>query len=251
MTERFFFCHLQKTGGLSVSRRLLHQFSAPEIYPDDSDGSGPKRTVSVEHLVERWPERRAQVRVVTGHFPLCTTGLLGGGFTTFTILRDPVSRVVSNLRHHRRMFPERAHLSLHELYDDEMRVALLLRNHMVKMLSLDVDEMTDGMYSNPDYTRQRLERAKARLAEVDVVGVMEDHAGFCAELEQTFGWDLGPELFVHRSPPEAGPAGRGEDPAEDPADDALIARIRADNGFDEQLYAFARDLVAARRKSSP
>ena len=35
----------------------------------------------------------------------------------------------------------------------------LVRNHMVKMLSLTVEEMTDGAMTNVDFDRHRLERA--------------------------------------------------------------------------------------------
>ncbi len=59
-------------------------------------------------LLERWKARRDEIRVVTGHFPLCVTELLDADFATFTVLRDPVERTLSYLRHHRDTTPPTA-----------------------------------------------------------------------------------------------------------------------------------------------
>ena len=56
-------------------------------------------------LLERWEARRDEIQVVTGHFPLCTTELLDADFTVITVLRDPVERTLSYLRHHRDTTP--------------------------------------------------------------------------------------------------------------------------------------------------
>ena len=104
-TDRFFFVHLQKTAGTALIMRMRRHFGRPAIYPDESDKGDVAAVISVDHLLRRWEARAESYRVVTGHFPLCTTELLGSGFTTFTILRDPVERTLSYLRHHRQLTP--------------------------------------------------------------------------------------------------------------------------------------------------
>jgi hypothetical protein len=158
--QRWFFVHVQKTAGTALWRRLKTQFTPEQVYPGPGDGDPPRSTLSVDHLVERWRVRRADLVIVTGHFPLCTTELLDAPFTTITILRDPVERTLSNLRHYRQETPEAAEQSLEELYDDPVRFELV-HNHMVKMFSLSTDEMTDGAMTPVTYTRDRLERAKS------------------------------------------------------------------------------------------
>jgi hypothetical protein len=232
-TSRYFFCHLQKTGGVALLRRLAHQFPEAALYPAAIDGSPPATTVSVDHLQQRWAARRDEIRVVCGHFPLCTTELLGDEFETFTVLRDPVERVLSSLRHYWRAHPDERHRDLAEIYADPMRRALLYENHMVRMLSLNADEMTDGMYTNITCDQQRLDQAIANLERIDVVGLLCDHAGFCRDLEDRFGWDLGPEIVANVT-----------EPAD--ASEQLRARIAADNTFDIALYEAAERLVAAR-----
>jgi hypothetical protein len=221
---RFFFLHLQKTGGTALWRRLKQQFDPASMYPGPDDGRPPESTISVDHLLERWKARSGEIRIVTGHFPLCTTTLLGGTFTTLTLLRDPIERTLSYLRHHRETDGDER--SLEEIYADPVRFELL-RNHMVKMLSLRVEEMSEGALTHVDFTPERLDRAKVALQGVDVVGFQEDFETFCAELTDRFGWDLGPPVFMNRTTPVE-------------VADEFRARIAADNADDIALYEFAR-----------
>lgn len=235
--ERVFFVHLQKTAGTSLSRRLKHHFSRSAIYPDDSDGDVVASVISVDHLLARWQARQAEIRVVTGHFPLCTAQLLGGGFTTVTVLREPVDRTLSYLRHHVKMTPEDHGRSLEAVYDDPFRFHGLVHNHMVKMFSLTPDEMTHGALTRVEFTRDHLKRAKESLAGVDAFGLQDHFEEFCEELTARFGWDLGESAYVNRT----------EDV--DVSDD-LRARIARDNALDRELYAFARELRERRRRQT-
>jgi len=175
---------------------------------------------------------------VTGHFPLCTADLLGGGFTTFTVLRDPVERTLSLLRR-RQNAEERFHgRDLEDIYSDDS-LHDIIRDHMVKMLSLTVDELTSAPLVEPvEFDRERLERAKSNLRErIDVFGLQEDFDGFCAELSSRFGWDLGAPRFANRT-------------QRAPVSDALRARIAQDNAIDGELYDFARQLWDERRRAA-
>jgi hypothetical protein len=226
--------HLQKTAGTALWRRLHHEFEPPMLYPAPEDGRLPETVLSVSHLLERWRERRDEIRVVTGHFPLCTVELLDAPFTTLTVLRNPVERTLSFLRHARETepgFSERSleEIYLEEIYEDPIRFELV-HNHMVKMLSLTVEEMTDGAMTRVDFDRSRLERAKQRLCDIDAVGLQERFEQFCTELVRRFGWNLGPPIFMNRT-------GAADSPP------ALRSRIAADNAFDIELYEFARGLA--------
>jgi len=84
-------------------------------------------------------------------------------------------------------------------------------------------------------SREQFERAKDRLASVDVVGLQEDFEPFCSELEDRFGWDLGEPVVANDTPHEE-------------VSNAFRARIAPDSALDVELYEFARDLVANRRR---
>lgn len=233
--RRFFFVHLQKTAGTVLIRRIRDCFDQRAVYPVASDGDEIARVISVGHLLDVWRARGAEIEVVTGHFPLCTTELLGGEFATLTALRHPLDRTISYMRHHRRLTPADAQLRLREVYEDGFRFNALIHNHMTKMLSLLPEEMSDGALTEVAFTPQRLERAKQRLETVDAVGLQEDFGGFCELLAERFGWRLGrPRRRAPRPPVELAADFR--------------RRILEDNAADLELYEFARQLVEHRAR---
>jgi hypothetical protein len=224
---------VQKTAGTTLWRRLKRQFEPEAVYPGPHDGRPPTSVLVVEHLVERWNARRDEIRLVTGHFPLCTTELLDADFVSLTLLREPVERTLSALRHHRERTPDDRELSLEKIYDNPLRFELV-HNHMVKMFALTADEMTDGALTHVDFTPAHLHRAKERLATVDVVGLQARFEDFCAELTDRFGWRLGPTHVANRTTPVE-------------VSDAFKQRIADDNRLDVELYEFALELCTARR----
>jgi hypothetical protein len=229
----FFFVHVQKTAGTTLWRRLKRQFRPEHVYPGPDDGRPPVSVLVVDHLVERWNARRGEIRLVTGHFPLCTTELLGADFVTFTLLRDPVERTLSSLRHHRERTAADRDRSLEEIYDDPIRFELV-HNHMVKMFSLTTAEMTDGVLTTVEFTPEHLERAKEKLAGVDVVGDQASFEDFVAELVGRFGWELGGSTHANRTAPVE-------------VSDSFRTRIAEDNALDVELYEYARQLIRDRR----
>jgi hypothetical protein len=255
MTERFFFLHVQKAAGTSLLTRLQHQFGERAVYPAsvDADPKGDS-VISVHHLQERWRTRRDEIRVVTGHFPLCTVELLGGGFTTLTVLREPIERTLSYLRHRRQEAPEDRDKTLEEIYEDPYRFDSLIHNHMTKMFSLTAaeanawqlemaellsrpaDQSAPWILTKVEFTPERLERAKEGLASIDLIGLQDRFEQFCRSLTDRFGWDLGPALHQNRTEPGDVPAG-------------LRDRIAEDNAMDIELYDFGRDLHE--RRSTP
>jgi hypothetical protein len=229
MRDRYFFVHLQKTGGTTLVHRLPRHFRPTDIYPNASDGDVVQSTISVDHLNERWLARGHEIRVVAGHFPLCTAELLGGGFTTLTVLREPVERTLSYLRHHRQMTPADRDKPLEVIYDDPFRFDGLIHNHMVKMLSLTTDEMVDGALTSVDFTPSRLVLAKRNLERVDVIGFQERFGDFWDALSSCLGWRLGEVAYSNRTEPSWVP-------------DSFRRRIADDNSLDVELYDHALTL---------
>ena len=229
--SRFFFVHVQKAAGTALFRRLKRHFGERAVYPNPSDGDifTVVPQLSIDVLRARWHQRHDEIRVVTGHFPLCTTELLGGGFTTITVLREPVERTLSYLRHHRNLTPSDHDKSLEAIYEDQFRFQTLVHNHMVKMFSLTTDEMTDGALTPVEFTPMRLDRAKRQLVTLDLFGLQERFNEFCEALTQRFGWQLGDSLYANRTEPVA-------------VSNAFRSQIAEDNAMDIELYDFAQSL---------
>lgn len=227
--RRWFFVHLQKTAGTALFQRLRDHFGPEGVYPQPADQGSPAAVLDVDLLRERFAAGAGTLRVVTGHFPLCTAELLGVPLTAFTVLRDPVERTLSFLRHQRKVDPALAEVALEALYDDPDRQEGLIRNHMVKMLSLTVEEMTRGALTPVVVGDEHLARAERNLTErVDLFGLQERFDDLCAELEERYGWDLGPPRFANRT------FERIDVP------DSFRRRIAEDNAADVELYATAR-----------
>ena len=240
--ERFFVIHLVKTAGTSFRKRLEHHFGETAIYPNASDVN-QREYFSIDSLRERMLARGDEIRVVTGHFPLCTAEILGGGFTTLTIVRDPVERILSHLHHHRAWMPGDRDQTLEEIYANPQVFHGMMHNHMVKMFSLTAEEAQRsselrlaGMLTRVEFTPERLERAKSGLASVDAVGLYERIDEFFDELTSRFGWDLGPPQHQMRVDPVAKKDAGAE------VSDAFRARITEDNAMDIELYRFAQRL---------
>ena len=130
---RFFVAHMQKTAGTSLRDRLRASFTEPEIYPNESDGPDPRvAVISVSHLQQRWAARGDKIRLLTGHFPVRTVELLPTEtpFVTMTVLRDPVARTLSFLRHQaeRRQRGATADTPLVEIYEDPFRFEAMIQN---------------------------------------------------------------------------------------------------------------------------
>jgi hypothetical protein len=221
---------MHKTAGTALLQRLRLALEEDAIYPTAVDNWTRIATMNLELLRERFAEQRDRIRVVTGHFPLCTTELLGAPFLTMTVLRDPVERTLSALRDMHERDAEFRGKPLEEIYADPVKFRCLIQNHMVKMLSLTTDEMTDGFLTVLDLDATHLERAKRNLEEgIDLWGLQEHFEEFCDELVRRSGWDLGPPRFANRTKPVE-------------LDDGLRARIAEDNQLDVELYRYALEL---------
>jgi hypothetical protein len=114
----------------------------------------------------------------------------------------------------------------------------MIRNHMVRMLSLAPEEMLahDGVLTRVAYTKERLQRAKEALAGLDVFGLQESFEAFCDELSAHYGLELG-------EPVRSNTTERAEVP------DGLAERIAEDNALDMELYEFACALYRERHPS--
>jgi len=237
---RFFVAHMQKTAGTTLRDRLRATFPEEQVYPNGEDGpDGRVSVISVSHLLECWKNRGERIRLLTGHFPVRTVELLDAPFVTVTVLRDPVERTLSFLRHQAERHQRGADpdTPLWEIYEDPFRFEAMIQNHMTRMLSLSPDEFGpgDGVLTQVPYTPERLEMAKEALAGLDAFGLQSRLDEFCDELGARWGLTVGPPTRSNTTEATPPPAG-------------LVERIREDNALDVELYEFARALRAERRR---
>ena len=190
-----------------------------------------------------------------GHMPFVASRLVDDDVLKVSVLRDPVDRTISYLKHCQRMNPEHQDLTLEEIYDDSWFFTRLMRDHQTKMFSMTLDEtlgpqlvnggmdspitarcimdLMDSEYSRPiePIDRARLDVAKANLERLDVLGLHDRYDEFLGRMADVVGWNID---------------GVGRANVSDAADilPGLRARIAEDNQLDAELVAHARSLLA-------
>jgi hypothetical protein len=237
--DRFFFIHVMKTAGTTFRQHMDANFPG-RYYPDSAmfEKGPPLRQANfmVRPLLARPPEFHASITAYAGHFPFVTAQLLDPELITMTILRHPVSRTVSYLKHCRRYNPQHRDLPFEAIYDDPMTFPMLIHDHQTKVFAITPEDDVESILAVIPIDDRRLAIAKDHLRQVDLLGFSEEYDAFTAQVIERFGWRIGPK-------------GRWWESTEDwQVPDALIARIEQDNQADIEFYEFARDL--ARRDGS-
>jgi hypothetical protein len=233
--ERWFFMHIPKTAGMTLWYELLRYHGAT-LYPLPVDRGNPEAVADLDHVERRFRIHRDEIRIITGHFPLCLVERLGIPLTTFTILRDPVERTLSFLRYRQGRTAKYGGMALEDIYADPYLLHGWIHNYMVKVLTMTVDEAVCGAATMVPYDEERLGLAKYNLEHrIDIFGLQEHFADFRGRLAARFGWNFGERAtYVNRTRQTA-------------VSDELRQRIVRDNAFDVELYAFAKSLLERRR----
>ena len=160
------------------------------------------------------PERRAPRSACTpGTFRMSRRSCSESTSFTLTLLRDPVDRTVSMLKHVKREFERFGGLELDEIYDDDFVFEHFVENYQTKVFAFTQEERASTIASlEPDsavaahllepqvsagpkdrprriaINDQRFEQAKSNLARVDVLGLSERYGDFLDELHARYGW---------------------------------------------------------------
>ena len=223
-----------KTAGGTLRRQILANFERVEVYPlRRLDPDMRRANYRLDYLTALSAERRAQIRVFTGHFPFVAVELLGMELTTITILRDPVDRTLSYLRHCKQHHEQHRDLSLEEIYEDPFFHPSFIKNHQAKLFAFTADDEPESYMDALDVDSRRLALAKENLERVDVVGTQERFGALLSELEQRFAWRVARVEDKHVNP--------GSDVAA-----SFRRRIADDNQADMEFFEHAMRLCERR-----
>jgi hypothetical protein len=229
-----FFLHVMKTGGTTVAWQLKNVFPPDRRYPF-TDGE-PRRLqyTMLDELRRLTPERRRCISFYSGHFPFVATEIVEPD-VTMTMLRDPIDRTVSILRHFRRGSGECHGMALEEIYEHPLIHPLFIRNYQAKLFAMTAADRVECHRDVIEIDDQRLRVAKETLERVDVVGLTHRHHEFLDELRHRFGWRLG-VVANQRVSTEGWDVSR-----------AFRGRIAGDNPAEMEFYEHAVALYERRR----
>lgn len=144
--KRFLFIHVMKTGGTSFADILKINFPDKVRYPDacfNTDTDHARRIqsyIDVPAFVKDVNSLGPQLRVASAHVPYAARSLLHGHYETMTILRHPVDRTLSYLKHCRKYHKEHQNFSLEEIYERAWFKHTFIQNYQTKIFSMSAAE---------------------------------------------------------------------------------------------------------------
>lgn len=145
--KKYLFIHVMKTGGTSFADIIDANFDVNQRYPGDILENEENAFRHMEAYlyapgilaaVQAQPEK---YRIICAHVPYAIRALLPGDYITLSVLRDPITRTISYLKHCRRYHKEHMGLPLEEIYEDEWFNASFMSNYQTKLFSMTPQEV--------------------------------------------------------------------------------------------------------------
>jgi GSCFA family/Sulfotransferase family len=244
--NRLLFLHIPKTAGMSMRAYLHNQYLPTELFPP---------TIMSEAATFNRPLQ--DFLLYCGHYQPNFARMVPPGTRTLVILREPVSRLLSALKHMRRdpHFSPNHALARGKTLSALVGTPELMAsqfNVQVNWLAnvMDSEEANDYINDNPDFNHSsiedpatqeaRFQRAKETLQAIDFIGFTEDLRPVLAQLSDQM--DFIPVISLPRLNDD-----RQDTAPTDQLSKADIALIDEATAWDQRLYNFAKDLVEHRR----
>jgi hypothetical protein len=230
------FLHIPKTAGTTFQAILKKQYGLANAYL-----FGQEPRVSIEAFKQLSAERRAQLRLVSGHMSFGLHSFLAQPSAYITFLRDPASRVVSTY-HYIRRTPHHTHFRA--VTSPDMDLEQFARssiskigtdNGQVRMLA-GVEDVGAAIPFG-ECTEALLTQAQANIQRhFPVVGVTELFDESLMLMRRRFGWRL--PLYRRQNVTERNTAG----PV---MSQQTLQTIQARNSLDMALYTAGRKQLQA------
>jgi Sulfotransferase family len=242
------FFHIPKTGGITMKNVFMNCLPGQYF---DCDLGAPVTALSVRstaRVAEKFHQlpvgRQRAVRCMVGeHISMDVAAIFDRPSKFFTIVREPVDRVISNFFFNRTLtylpcYPFIKDLTLEEYLDSG--IGLDHNNHQVRMLSgcpeLDVPWDPEGRrISTPPVERRHLDMAKRNIEERFIVAApMEKYAALVWFLKRLYGWPTHRIFFqVRNQTPNR--------PSLDAVSETTRKRLETLNQYDIELYEWVKD----------
>ena len=238
MTVKIVFPHVMKTGGTTLVQAIQRNYHSSEVLYQASTWGELKRLLASD---------LSKVRFVRGHFGSGILNLFGehNGFIPITLMRDPVSRVISHYwhllkapdRNSDRLVSDNS-LTL-EQFIEHPDARHLVCNYQTANFSASIGDKDIGVMGQAisALTTCRIDKAKQFLDRCAIVGFTEDMSSFVEALSQVTGLHVVLDDTKQRSYT-----------TNNSINQAVRQRIRSLNEADYELYDYAQGLSVKRRQ---
>lgn len=182
LTQQLLFIHVPKTAGTTVRHFLESHFAPDAIFPsEEAMERDPAVYRRIEHATIYPKSLIRQALLVRSHIPYPDiVPLLDLQPAALTMLRDPIRRAISEIRHHQRADPQLAPLSLEEM----------------------ILQQPDSYLPSWSYFGRSVEEAIKTVQTFDWLGVQEQFAASMEMLCTLMGWAAPPEWNNENTMPD-------------------------------------------------
>ena len=181
--DTIIFLHIHKTAGTTLHRVIERQYRPEQIWTLDEQNG-------FDDLVSLTEAQRARIRMLRGHMEFGLHEFMPATTTYFTLLRQPIERVISFYYFIRR---NPNHYHFEPIVNQDLSLGDFLATRQNKMMDNGQTRVLAGARNN-DYpigacTPDLLALAKQHLRDhFSVVGLMERFDETLLLLKQAYGW---------------------------------------------------------------
>ena len=223
------FLHIPKAGGTTLQTIIERNYKKGEVHRYQ----GPED-------FKKYSERQKRgFKVVSGHFYYGLHRDIPQPTTYFTMLRDPIERVISNYFYVLRT-PE------HHLHNKVKSEKMSLRDYVISKVNRQLDNgqlrllWGDGDIPFGSCSTEMLEKAKEHLRDsFSVIGLVERFDDSLQLLAKQFGWK---NISYEKANVTA------NRPQQSQIDAATLSAVEECNLYDRELYHFAEQALTEQLK---
>ncbi|MGB3533237.1 MAG: sulfotransferase family 2 domain-containing protein [Microcoleaceae cyanobacterium] len=233
--QTLIFLHIPKTAGTTLHQIIDRHYSIDRIFWVHAT----EVNESINEFKSFSEEKRRNFQLIKGHMGFGLHQFVPQPCTYFTLLRDPVKRIISHYYHVLRTPNHYLHQVVTEQQMDlkafvSSGISLELDNGQTRLIAAsngNEDESIEFGCATPEL----LETAKQHLINhFSVVGVMEEFDRTLLLLQKKLGWK---NICYARQNTSKNKAKKSEISAE------TLAAIQQQNTLDIELYQFAKQLL--------
>jgi len=227
--QTLIFLHIPKAAGTTMHKIIERQYAKSFVFTMD----GAHVAESSDEIRAMSDDRKRRIKILKGHMAYGLHAYMPQPCRYFTVLRDPLERVISHYYYVIRT-PE------HYLYETVTSQKMTLEDYIDSGISQELsDGQTRMLASQNGYlledeaiSENHLVEAKKHLDDnFELVGLAEQFDETLLLCRQAFGWK---NVFYSRSNVTK------KRPARETVTKDVAAMILSHNKYDSELYAYAR-----------